>query len=220
MNHEQVARLCEPFAGKDHEFNYSKKIYISEDAITTRLDEVDPGWSFTVTRIEHRSDKVVVYAALTVCGVTRESNGYDEAEYQTGKPREPQYEVNQREKAALTDALKRCARLFGIGRYILNIPDSVRDDKALAAWLHKTYRTQPAIAPKPNTSQVTEQEWTAFQQHWFNHAENLSYNNLLDALGIPEPGDDIRAWRGTLPEAHATVAQWCKANPRVEEKTA
>lgn len=150
MTHDDIALLTAPFSTYDHEFNYGKVIYLTEGAITTRLDEVDPNWSFRVSLVEHRADKVIVYAALTVNGVTRESNGYDEAEYVKGKERTPEYEVNQREKAALTDALKRCARLFGIGRYILNIPKSIKSHDALNVWLKNNYGGQPASAlPQP-----------------------------------------------------------------------
>lgn len=161
MTTEHVALLTAPFATHDHEFNYGKVIYLTEGAITTRLDEVDPNWSFRVSMVEHRADKVIVYAALTVNGVTRESNGYDEAEYVKGKDRLPEYEVNQREKAALTDALKRCARLFGIGRYILNIPKSIKTHDALNTWLKNTYgggsapaQSQPAAKQPP--AQINE----------------------------------------------------------------
>ena len=233
MNTEHVTQLTAPFAVNEHEF-LRGAIYLTEEAVTRRLDAVDPAWSFMVSRVEHRDDKCVIFATLTVCGVTRESNGMDVSEYKKDSPRVPENEVNQREKAALTDALKRCARMFGIGRYMLDMPrkgdnGAVTDVPSLRAWLKANYGDQaqkPAAPaqppaqpaqPKADAPRISADEWTKFAAHWNNHAEALNYGNLLDALGIPEGSDDIREWPGSLAEAHAAVARWCVANPKQEE---
>jgi hypothetical protein len=139
LTHDDVKALTAPFAADEHEF-LKGFTYLTEQAVTTRLDEVDPSWSFQITNVEHKGESVTVYGALTVCGVTRQSCGMD-------KPRNPNSEV---EKGAVTDALKRCARLFGVGRYILDIPDNVKDDRALARWLGDTPPAAPTAAAKPN----------------------------------------------------------------------
>jgi hypothetical protein len=229
MTSADVAALTAPFATRDHEFNYSKMIYLTEDAITTRLDEVDPNWSFRVSLVEHRADKVIIYAALTVKGVTRESNGYDAAEYRSNQDRIPDNETNQREKAALTDALKRCARLFGIGRYILNIPndgrEAVKDHTALNKWLKDNYgggtpanvtpapvNTPPPSTPSADGTGFTPDTAREFVAHWFKK-EMLSTESVLKALGIKAFGE----WKQTVADAHGRVALMVDA---LKEQTA
>jgi hypothetical protein len=143
MTPDNVKDLTAPFEAGEHEF-LRGMTYLTESAITRRLDEVDPTWSFRISLVEHRADKVVVYAAMTVCGVTRESNGMEASAYKQGVDRVPENEANYPEKAAVTDALKRCARLFGIGRYILDLPDSVKDMRALTTWLNNRNGSKPA----------------------------------------------------------------------------
>lgn len=146
MTPDNVKALTAPFEASEHEF-LRGMTYLTESAITRRLDEVDPAWSFRISLVEHRADKVVVYAALTVCGVTRESNGMEASTYIKGADHVPENESNFPEKAAVTDALKRCARLFGIGRYILDLPDTVKDMRALESWLNKRNGAPAAKTP-------------------------------------------------------------------------
>jgi hypothetical protein len=148
MTPDNVKALTAPFEASEHEF-LRGMTYLTESAITRRLDEVDPAWSFRISLVEHRADKVVVYAALTVCGVTRESNGMDASSYAKGADHVPENETNYPEKAAVTDALKRCARLFGIGRYILDLPENVKDMRALETWLNKRSGSTPAPKAPP-----------------------------------------------------------------------
>lgn len=155
MTPDDVKALTAPFEASEHEF-LRGMTYLTESAITRRLDEVDPAWSFRISLVEHRADKVVVYAAMTVCGVTRESNGMEASEYRKDADRVPENEVNYPEKSAVTDALKRCARLFGIGRYILDLPQNVKDMRALETWLSSRNGSKPAAktAPAPINPQA------------------------------------------------------------------
>jgi len=62
-------------------------------------------------------------------------------------------EANEGEKSAATDALKRCARLFGIGRYLLTLPDNVKDVDSMARWLKSQGQTHPTqSSPQPTAS--------------------------------------------------------------------
>ena len=121
---EQSAQLKEYFPVKSHEF-LQGKTYISEEAITNRLDEVDPSWSFERLDITVRDTQVIATFRLTVCGVSRDGVGMDSIKQGAGEA----------EKSAATDALKRAARLFGIGRYILEMGKAVTDYQSLERWL-------------------------------------------------------------------------------------
>lgn len=140
LTHEQVQRLTEPFEADEHEF-IRGFAYIKEEAICGRLDEVDPEWSFTIiaevtreTNREGATPTIALHARMTVGGVTRDAIGMASVEYmknyndrKTGELiLRDHVEANEAEKSADTDALKRCARKFGIGRYLTNLP---RDEK-------------------------------------------------------------------------------------------
>lgn len=75
--------------------------YIEHMAVQARLDEVDPAWSCEGVEQKEIEETVYVRLRLTIKGVTRENVGQGE-----------------HPKSAYSDALKRCAMLFGIGRYL------------------------------------------------------------------------------------------------------
>ncbi len=141
-----VLILTKAFARGDHEF-VRGFVYLSEDAITTRIEEVDPSWSFSVNRIEHLEGNAVCHATLIIKGVARDGIGMQQVLEKAGEP----------SKGAATDALKRCARLFGIGRYLLNAP---KEGGAFDKWLSDLQRggaLQPQRqAPPGNVTQLQQ----------------------------------------------------------------
>ena len=76
-------------------------LYLQHTDVQDRLEEVDPSWSCEIMSEEHLSDTVYVRSRLGIKGVYREN---------VGEGADP--------KAAYSDALKRCAMLFGVGRYL------------------------------------------------------------------------------------------------------
>jgi hypothetical protein len=212
MTPDNVKALTAPFEASEHEF-LRGMTYLTESAITRRLDEVDPAWSFRISLVEHRADKVVVYAALTVCGVTRESNGMEASSYAKGADHTPENETNYPEKAAVTDALKRCARLFGIGRYILDLPENVKDMRALETWLNKRsgstpanvrqapVNTPPPAQTAPDGTGFTPDTAREFVSYYFKKYM-LSTESILKGLDIKAFGE----WKHTVADAHARLA--------------
>lgn len=88
--------------------------YADSRAIQNRLDEACPGnWSFDWEAAPAFGNSLAVKGMLTVCGVTRCDVG--QAEMPTRPDEEPY-------KAAVSDALKRCAVQFGVGRYLYDLP--------------------------------------------------------------------------------------------------
>lgn len=117
---QDLAVLRKPFAVKDHEF-LRGFTYITESAITTRIEDVDPEWTFEIMHVTTRDTQCIVHARMTIKGVVRDGIGMQVIQ-----------SAGEAEKGAATDALKRCARLFGIGRYLLDLPSGINDEKALA----------------------------------------------------------------------------------------
>jgi hypothetical protein len=75
--------------------------YVQHTDVYDRLESVDPSWSCHVASAKEVGQIVAVSMQMTVKGVTRENVGEGE-DY----------------KSAYSDALKRVAMLFGIGRYL------------------------------------------------------------------------------------------------------
>jgi len=130
LTYEDALALRWPFKLDEHRFDMEWP-YLTEGPIELRLDEVDPGWQWVIRSIETREVvgsrnefKVTVHGSLTIKGVTRD--GVGQAMTRQGKQKTNSAtgeiysdEVNSAEKSAATDALKRAARLFGVGRYLL-----------------------------------------------------------------------------------------------------
>lgn len=76
-------------------------LYLQHTDVQDRLEEVDPAWSWEIIGEERIGDTVYVRSRMTLKGVSRENVG------EGGDP-----------KSACSDSLKRCAMLFGIGRYL------------------------------------------------------------------------------------------------------
>jgi hypothetical protein len=145
LTHEQVKELGRPFPLEAHEWrtgrNSKDYVYITETAVILRLNEVDPSWTLVITDRAEReysttrkntktgemytlgAHELAITVNLTVCGVTRYGVGMAEI-----AP-----DAAEADKSAVTDALKRAARLFGVGGYLLNDPPGKAQ---FAQWLN------------------------------------------------------------------------------------
>lgn len=132
--------LKRAFAYADHEF-LRGFVYLTEESITSRIEEVDPSWSFDVMQIVYEGGNAIAHARLTIKGVSRDGIGMQKIMENAGEPA----------KGAVTDALKRCARLFGVGRYLLNAP---KEGDEFKRWLADQQKatTAPRPTPPPTTA--------------------------------------------------------------------
>jgi hypothetical protein len=101
--------------------------YLQHTDVMDRLDQVDPTWKSEITREERVGDTVYVSLMLTLKGVSRENVG------EGGDP-----------KAAYSDALKRAAMLFGVGRYLYDSEtvwvDYVEERDRFRQWSYDDYK--------------------------------------------------------------------------------
>jgi hypothetical protein len=134
LTKEQSDALKDFFPVQAHEF-LNGNTYISEEAITNRLDDVDPSWTMELMSEYTRDKQCIAVMRLTVCGVSRDGVGMQPTKIM--KKDGTEMDGTEPEKSAATDALKRAARLFGIGRYILEMGRAVSDHRTLADWLAK-----------------------------------------------------------------------------------
>jgi len=131
LTQSDIAILCKPFETSDHEFNRTYT-YVREGAITSRIEQIDPSWSWQVLSVAQRDQQCVVHGRLTISGVNRD--GVGQATIEKGSNGR---DANEAEKSATTDAMKRAARLFGVGRYLLDSDEFVGDKAAKYAALEK-----------------------------------------------------------------------------------
>jgi hypothetical protein len=143
LQQEDVTVLTGLFPLEQHEFNPRGFVYVSEQAICARLEAVDPSWHWDIKSVQVRDNVAVVVGTLTIKGVTREGVGMDKIQENAGEA----------EKSAATDALKRAARLFGVGRYLLDNPKEGDFKKWLAAEMgraNKEQKPRPTEPPADN----------------------------------------------------------------------
>ncbi len=113
LTQDDLQTLRAPFPSsevKQIDKGYGALDYIDEEPISNRIEDVDPSWSLgEPITIEDTPSSVTIKISLTIKGVTR-----------WGVGTEKKNSGNEPFKSAATDAFKRAARLFGIGRYLLN----------------------------------------------------------------------------------------------------
>lgn len=131
---ENLETLRRKFTLNEHEFTRGYA-YITESAVTTRIEEVDPAWSWVIINEWVRDNQAICIGRLTIGDISRDGVGMQPLTIKSTKTGEI-LEGTEPEKSAATDALKRAARLFGIGRYLLDLPGSVKDMNTLALWLN------------------------------------------------------------------------------------
>jgi hypothetical protein len=144
---EHFKKLIAPFPADDHEFKPPRNyVYIRETPLCERIEEVDLSWEWrieTVNRYDPKGMIATTIGHLTICGVTRSGEGSQTVEFQKNS----ELESGEAEKGSETDALKRAARKFGIGRYLLQCPANVKGyGKELDMWLREVARSQGAAS--------------------------------------------------------------------------
>lgn len=103
-------------------------LYAQHTDVMNRIEEVDPSWHFAILDEKKVGDLVVTRAHLGIKGSTRENVG-----------------EGSDSKSAASDALKRCAMLYGIGRYLYDselvwVPYDENRDR-FKVWTMEEYRS-------------------------------------------------------------------------------
>jgi len=108
-------KLLAPFPDEMIEVREGKFFYVDARAVQSRLDEVvgPANWSFDYSVLHAEQGGVGIKGCLTVLGVTK----CDAGEHWRASDRD-KIEVF---KAAVSDALKRAAVHFGVGRYLYEL---------------------------------------------------------------------------------------------------
>lgn len=114
-------------------------LYLQHTDVYTRLEETDPSWSCQVINEFSQGEIYVARMRMTLKGVSREN---------AGEGNDP--------KSAYSDALKRCAMLFGVGRYLYDsetvwVPYNEQSDRFKSFSFDDYNRAlRPGQAPTPS----------------------------------------------------------------------
>ena len=170
MTSVDLIALAAPFALPDHEFRKAGAgewlVYMTEGPLIQRLNEVDPCWEIRITenhvlRNTGAPDVVEVFGEMIIKGVVRANVGTDAAK--TENVYDPPFGQDRKKvgekfmppdenttKAATTDLLKRCARSFGVGSYILSCPRlKVQDERGAQTMFKTWYDGMFGTTPQP-----------------------------------------------------------------------
>ena len=205
MDAEMRAALAEPFPENRVSWKPAATrgnealavAYVDARDVAERLDDATDGnWEF-----RWEPDGKDVHGILTVCGTTREDVG-EQGDSAMGATR----------KAAVSDALKRCAVQFGVGRYLYHLPATWvgYDGKRLAEFPRLPSwalpgggkRPQDATRSEPLSQPLTQAKILlcpvhnveTFRrekdgQYWYSHRQGDGWCNIA-----PEESSDATHW--------------------------
>lgn len=160
--------------------------YVDQHAVISRLNEAFGvgGWSWEL-RAEVCDGSVMVTGSLVVDGARHDGCSIEPL----GGSRDPEVAI----KIADTDALKRAARLFGVGLHLYDKNDSIHKEV--------TRRSSRRDARPPNSSRLTDKQLRAIyaiaKSKDINRDQLLSgikrdYNKTPEYLSSAEASDVIK----------------------------
>jgi hypothetical protein len=164
-----------------------KQLYFVEaNAVLERLNEVsDHAWTFQVQRYDILENEVVVLGRLEMGGVVKMDIGSAPL---TRDATGAKTSIGDDAKAACTDAIKRCARLFGIG-----LPLHTSD----------TTGARTSAAPVASLDRLTERQLAAL--HAACRRKGWRIGRLSDVVGARFKKNDVAAL--TRSEASSLITE-------------
>jgi hypothetical protein len=177
--------------------------YVDARWVAERLDEATGGdWHFEWDYLGADSGSVVVKGRLTVCGIVREDVG----EHPASDKIDPF-------KSAVSDALKRTAVLFGVGRELYRMEsqwikwDSAKKRPMPGEMERLIQRLRPRDEkPKDDKPWVQDKESVQAFFKWAQDSKGIGGIEALVALDV----QDIREYKGTKQDALAAITEYGK----------
>jgi hypothetical protein len=120
--------------------------YVEWHTVADILDRTAPDWSYSIRGLQQVGDLIAVTAAITINGVTREGVGTGPAGSEMGI------------KKAESDALKRAARMFGVGR---DLYKEIEEEETTSR------QTQTGVAPTIQSAAPAERPTAGRDQQGF-----------------------------------------------------
>lgn len=198
-------RIKSRFGFKDKRTNEDVYLrYIEWNVVAAVLDEYAPGWSFSNLKTYVSNDIMFISGDLTIAGVTRSGFGTAPTLDKYGNFNEPGI------KGAASDALKRAAVMFGLGRFLYDEKENERrpaqstgfdaavgNTRSNAMAAGAAYGEQRTFVLKDPNSPITERQLGALQK--INGSEacaDLKYSKSLDKLTKQEASNLMDELKG------------------------
>jgi len=138
MMKQEIKDILErEFLPEDIAKDYNNNDYVKPHLVIARLNEAfgPGGWQFEVMERIEDVEYVIQYARLGVKGedgewIWKENCGGMTRTYKTGTPHEPKNEINYvtTYKGAVSNCLKRCAMMWGVGLHLYGDPEHEGED--------------------------------------------------------------------------------------------
>ena len=173
--------------------------YVGWSQVAERLDDAAPGWSFEIRQLG--SDWC--WGKLTIDGRTYENVGYAENADMDWK-KEPL-------KDAVSDALKRCAALAGVARYLYD--KDVRPSQT--AQVPRSAPTRPTAPPRPPVVAADgpdDFDWSVVAEALGEDGGTCSVHGVpwvLKPAGVSKNGSPYDAFYS----CGVSGPPWCKEKP-------
>jgi len=151
INLDILTRPFDPAQIKQREGRGGKMLdYLETHAVITRLNEAFAGaWSFEVLDFKTMEGEIVVHGKLTAVGITKTQFGSSDVHRTRGENGEKgaPLSIGDDLKAAASDALKKCATLFGVGLHLYekSAQNGPRVDR-------RTPQERPATGGRPTST--------------------------------------------------------------------
>ena len=194
-------RFCKE-CGTKHDFPAIHLSYVGHADITTRLNEVDPDWTwepmgFTADGLPALDANGGLWAWMTVLGVRKPAYGDPGLNYKN----ESKKGTTDGMKEAIGDMIRNGAMRFGVGTYLWSKSDRA---KALLA-----EGIDPDPEPAPAAVNPLKADWEKVKKAYKGHTDRRA--SVLEYLGKPASEDEALAAFCALGEAER-VAVWTLAN--------
>lgn len=158
MNRDLLEQPFEASQIKKRQGSFGDSLgYVEGPAIIRRLnDALEGDWSFEIVEHEVREDEVLVLGKLAHAGIVKMQFG--KSKVTRSKKDNGEVSLGDDLKAAATDALKKCATLFGVGLHLYfegreQNADAPRESAS-------SERSDSSSAPNPN-GRVTARQLSA-----------------------------------------------------------
>lgn len=151
-------QLAQRFAAEDHKtrrLGGTEITYVTGEMVTSRLNEVlgFDGWSFEVKDVKVLDNEVWALGRMTVYSgertiVREQAGGQIINRNRQGEIIELANDV----KGAVTDTLKKCATLLGVGSYLYD----EQERREVQAEMRDAGRPKPAPKPQPSPTPIND----------------------------------------------------------------
>lgn len=185
MNLEKLAEPFPPACIKQREGRKGKMLdYVEAHKIVQRLNEAFAGlWNFQVLERERMDKEVIVLGELSAEGTTKQQFGSSDITFAKGT--QELVSLGDDYKAAASDALKKCAAMYGVALYLYenNKSQKPAERKKSASNGRVAEQQHKAIVKLFNLMGIGEEQIDShLKEHYGCALQEMSYEQRADLI--------------------------------------